>query len=202
MCARLGYPVLPIAFCPFSQCWRRMLIYTASGLHRQRTSERQGHQEPCALPESTFDTYLPVMAADNLTANRQPQACASRHTFGRKKRFKNVRQIVCRDPWTSVGNLHLDVACRAQMPVRLEACPQCDPAVWANRLEGVHTQIEEDLLQLFRIPHDRRQFLGQFEPNLNVRGGTAIAHGLPDAAYNIMQVDHAEVRLGPACLGQ
>jgi len=142
------------------------------------------------------------MAADNLTANGQPQACASRHTFGRKKRFKDVRQIVGRNPWTGVSDLYLDMACRAQMPVWLEARAQDDPAGWANRLEGIHTQIEEDLLQLFRVTHDRRQPLGQFEPHLNVRSGAAIAHGLPDAAHNIMQVDHAEVRLGPACLGQ
>jgi hypothetical protein len=55
---------------------------------------------------------------------------------------------------------------------------------------------------LFWVTHDRRQPLAQFEPNLNIRGGAAIAHGLPDAAHNIMQVDHTEVRLGPACLGQ
>src|SRR2546427_7233439 len=90
-----------------------MLIYTASGLHHHLTSERQRHKEPCALPEYTFDTYLSVMAADNLTTNRQPQACTSRQPFGRKKRFKDMRQIVCRNPWTSVGNLHLDLACRA-----------------------------------------------------------------------------------------
>ena len=86
------------------------------------------------------------MAADNLTANRQPQTCASCHTFGGKKWFKDVRQIVRRNPWTGVGDLHLDMACRAQMPVRLEARAQDDPAGWANRLEGIHTQIEEDLL--------------------------------------------------------
>ena len=55
---------------------------------------------------------------------------------------------------------------------------------------------------MFRVTHDRRQPLGQFEPNLNVRRGAAIAHGLPDAAHNIIQVDDAEVRLGAACLGQ
>jgi hypothetical protein len=142
------------------------------------------------------------MAADNLTTNRQPQACPSRQPFGRKKRFKDMRQIVCRNPGTSVGNLHLDLACRAQMPVRLEAGPQGDLAVWAHGLEGIHTQIEEDLLQLFRVPHDRRQPLGQFERDLNVRGSAAVAYGLPDAAHNVMQLHHAKVRLGPACWGQ
>jgi hypothetical protein len=142
------------------------------------------------------------MAADNLTANGQPQTCASRHTFGGKKRFKDVRQIVGRNPWTSISDLYLDMAFLAQMPVRLEARAQDDPAGWANRLEGIHTQIEEDLLQLFRVTHDRRQPLGQFEHNLNVRGGAPVAHGFPDAAHNIMQVDHAQVRLGPARLGQ
>jgi len=86
------------------------------------------------------------MTADNLTANGQPQAGASRHTFSRKKRCKDVRQIVGRNAWTGVGDLYLDMACRAQMPVRLEARAQDDPAGWANRLEGIHTQIEEDLL--------------------------------------------------------
>jgi len=140
------------------------------------------------------------MAADNLTANSQPQACASRHTFGGKKRFKDVRQIMGRNPWAGVSDLHLDMAFLAQMPARLEARAQDNSAGRANRLEGIHTQIEENLLQLFRITHDRRQFLGQFEHNLNVRGGTAIAHGLPDAAHNIMQMDQAEVRLGSAGL--
>ena len=88
------------------------------------------------------------------------------------------------------------------MPVRLAARAQDDPAGWANRLEGIHTQIEENLLQLFRVTHDRWQPFGEFERNLNARGGAAIAHGLPDAAHNIMEVDDAEVWLGPACLGQ
>ncbi len=86
------------------------------------------------------------MAADNLTANGQPQAGPSRHTFGGKKRFKDVRQVVSRNPWTGVSDLHLDMAGRAQMPGRLEARAQGDRAGWANRLEGIHTQIEEDLL--------------------------------------------------------
>jgi hypothetical protein len=113
-----------------------------------------------------------------------------------------VRQIVGRNAWTGVGDLHLDMPCRVQISVRLEARPQGDPAVWAHRLEGIHTQIEEDLLQLFRITHDWRQHLGQFERDLNVHGSAAIAHGLPDAAHNIMQVDGAQVRLRPACRGQ
>src|SRR5262249_3860059 len=107
-----------------------------------------------------------------------------------------------RNPWTGVSDLYLDMAFRAQRPIRLAVRAQDDPAGGANRLEGIHTQIEEDLLQLFGIPHDWRQPPTQFEPNLNVSGGHAIAHDLPDAAHNIMQVDHAKVRLGPACLGQ
>jgi len=39
----------------------------------------------------TLDAELPVMAADNITTNGQPQAGASGHTFGGKKRFKDVR---------------------------------------------------------------------------------------------------------------
>ena len=142
------------------------------------------------------------MAADNLPANREPQAGASGQTFGRKKRFKDVRQIVGRNAWAGVGDLHLDIPCRTQISVRLEVRPQRDLAVWSHRLEGIHTQIEEDLLQLFRITHDWRQHLGKFESDPHVRGRAAIAHGLPDAAHNVMQVDHAEVRLGAACRGQ
>jgi hypothetical protein len=137
-----------------------MRIRTVSRLCRQRTREWQRHNESCFLPGATFDAYLPVMAADNLTANGQPQTCASRHTFGGKKRFKDVRQIVGRNPWTSISDLYLDMAFLAQMPVRLEARAQDDPAGWANRLEGIHTQIEEDLLQLFRVTHDRWQLFG------------------------------------------
>ena len=113
-----------------------------------------------------------------------------------------MRQIVGRNAWPGVGDLHLDMAGRAQVPVWLHARPQGDPAGGANRMEGIHTQIEEDLLQLFRIPHNRRQPLGQFERDLHVRGSAAIAHRFPDAAHNVMQVDGAEVRLGPACRGQ
>ncbi len=113
-----------------------------------------------------------------------------------------MRQIVGRNAWAGVGDLHLDIPCRAQIAVRLEVRPQCDLAVWSHRLEGIHTQIEEDLLQLFRITHDWRQHLGKFERDPHVRGRAAIAHGLPDAAHNVMQVDHAEVRLGAACRGQ
>ena len=75
-----------------------MRICTASGLCRYRPRGRQGHNESCFLPKSTLDAYLPVMAADNLTANGQPQASPSRHTFSGKKRFKDVRQIVGRNP--------------------------------------------------------------------------------------------------------
>jgi hypothetical protein len=154
------------------------------------------------LPESTLDAYLAVMAADNLTANGQPQTCAACHTFGSKKRCKDVWQIVGRNPWTGVCDFYLDMAFLAQRAGRLEACAQDDPAGWANRLEGIHTQIEEDLLQLFRVTHDWWQPLGQFEPDLNVRDGAAVAHRLPDAAHNIMQVDHTQMRLGPTCLCQ
>jgi hypothetical protein len=113
-----------------------------------------------------------------------------------------VRQIVVRNAWAGVGDLHLDMPCRTQISVRLEARPQGDPAVWAHCLEGIHTQIEEDLLQLFRITHDWRQHLEKFERDPNVRSRAAIAHGLPDAAHNVMQMDHAEVWLGAACRGQ
>jgi hypothetical protein len=95
------------------------------------------------------------MATDNLTANGQPQASPSRHTFGGKKRFKNVWQIVGSNPRTGVSDLHLNMAFLAQRPVRLEARAQDDPAGWANRLESIHTQIEEDLLQLVRVTQDR-----------------------------------------------
>jgi hypothetical protein len=105
-----------------------MRISTASGLCCEHTRQRQGHNEPCFLPESTLDAYLPVMAADNLTANGQPQACASRYTFGSKKRFKDVWQIVGRNPWTGINDLHLDMAGRAQRPGRLQARAQDDPA--------------------------------------------------------------------------
>jgi hypothetical protein len=142
------------------------------------------------------------MAADNLAANREPQAGAAGQTFGGKKRCKDVRQIVGRNAWAGVGDLHFDMPSRVQISVRQEARPQGDLAVWAHRLEGIHTQIEEDLLQLFRITQDWRQPLGKFERDPNVRGRAAIAHGLPDAAHNVRQVDHAEVRLGAAGRGQ
>ena len=93
-----------------------MRICTTSGLYRYHTRRRQGHNEPCFLPESALDAYLPVMAADNLMANGQPQASPSRHTFGGKKRFKDVRQIVGRNPCTGVSDLHLDIAGRTSEP--------------------------------------------------------------------------------------
>jgi len=71
-----------------------------------------------------------------------------------------VRQIVGRNPWPGVSDLYLDMAFLSHMLGRLEARTQDDPAGWANRLKGIHTQIEENLLQLFRVTHDRWQPFG------------------------------------------
>jgi hypothetical protein len=81
MCARLGCAVLPMAFCPFSQCGRHRRIRTARRLRRDLWREGQRHHEPCAVPKETLDVDLPVMTADNLPANRQPQACAARQSL-------------------------------------------------------------------------------------------------------------------------
>jgi hypothetical protein len=57
---------------PFFQRVERALAHPTNGLPCFLTGPRQGHDETTAVPGLAFYTDLPVVAADDLGADRQP----------------------------------------------------------------------------------------------------------------------------------
>src|SRR5262245_21022514 len=151
MCARPGCAAVPITRYPLSVQRDRVCTRPASVLRCLCPGPRQGDDEPAAVSGRTFDVDLSLMAANDLTADCQPQASSPNLAFGGKEWLKNMRQIVRGNPWASIGDLDLAPAGRAEGPGRLAVGPQGHPPGRPDGLEGIHAQIEQDLLQLLWI---------------------------------------------------
>jgi hypothetical protein len=102
-----------------------------------------------------LDPNITVMAEHNLAADRQPQSCPAHHTFGREKWLKYMRKILGRNSRTGISHDDFYHLCRLSIFLRLEPRAQGNTATRPDGLQGIHAQIQQDLLQLIRITEDR-----------------------------------------------
>src|SRR5664280_205452 len=147
------------------------------------------HDECRALTGRAVDANLAGMFLDDTVGHRQSQPCATavsrlRFVLGGEERIVDAMDMLLRNSCTRIRYLHLYVMAIGGADHQRAACGHC--------VFGIQEQIEKNLLQLSRVPVNRRQFRLQLGLHLDARGLELMIEQGQRVLYDAIQVHIAE----------